>query len=205
MTSSSIIVIGAGGHAAVVVDILERIGGYNVAVCELDEALAGGRLLGHPVEAFAAQAADTPMVIAVGDNRARWRIAGEHPTRLIASAIIHPSAVVSPHARIGSGTVVMAGALVNPRATIGAHTIINTGASVDHDCTVGDAAHVSPGAHLAGGVTVGARSHIGIGASIIPFITIGADAVVGAGAVVIADVPDGVVVAGNPARVLRSC
>jgi perosamine synthetase len=98
----------------------------------------------------------------------------------------------------------MAGAVVNSGSRIGANAIVNTGATVDHDCVLADGAHVSPGANLAGGVVVGGNTHIGIRSSVIQGIQIGADSIVGAGAVVIRDVPPGVTVVGNPARILTA-
>ena len=114
-----------------------------------------------------------------------------------------PGANLSPTARVGAGTILMPGATVNVESEIGDLVIINSNASVDHDGVVGCAAHIGPGAALAGEVTVGDRSFIATGSSVIPRRRIGADVVVGAGSVVVRDIPDGVVVYGNPARVRR--
>ena len=84
--------------------------------------------------------------------------------------------------------------------TIGRGVILNTGCSVDHDCVIDDGVHIGPGARLCGNVKVGPRSLIGVGSAIRPRVTIGSDVVVGAGSAVVADIPDGSVVAGCPAR-----
>jgi UDP-perosamine 4-acetyltransferase len=81
--------------------------------------------------------------------------------------------------------------------------IVNTGAIVEHDCAIGSHAHIATGAALAGNVRVGEAAHVGIGASVRQGICIGPGAVVGAGAVVVHHVPEGVVVAGVPARELQ--
>src|SRR5699024_12712960 len=63
------------------------------------------------------------------------------PTRR--SSDLHPSAVVSPTATIGYGTVVMPGAYINAKASIGRHCIINTGAIIDRKSTRLNSSHVS--------------------------------------------------------------
>jgi len=144
-------------------------------------------------------------IVAIGDNRARLRladqVAGDGFELVVA---IHPQAVVATDVRLGAGTVIAAGAVLNPGCIIGRNVIINTAASVDHDCNIGDGSHISPGAHIAGNVTIGSRAWVGLGASIIEKVQIGNDAIVGAGAVVIRNVPSGVVVAGHPARPIES-
>lgn len=119
---------------------------------------------------------DDGWIIAVGDNVARKseaeRIGGTF------GVAIHPSAVVSPSARIGDGTIIMAGAVVQAAAVIGRHCIINTGASVDHDCVLEDFVHIAPGAHLCGWVDVGEGALVGVGVGIEPGVIIPAWSIV---------------------------
>lgn len=117
-------------------------------------------------------------------------------------AVLHPSAWISPSARLGDGCQVLARAVVNTGAVLGDHVLVNTAAVVEHDCEIGDHVHLASGALLCGGVRVGAGAHIGAGAVIRQGLRIGDGALVGAGAVVVRDVPAGARVAGVPARPL---
>ncbi len=116
--------------------------------------------------------------------------------------IIHPNAIVSSKLELGSGNFISAGAILNSLAKIGNDCIINTGAIVEHECELGSTVHIASRAVLAGNVKVGDRTFIGAGSVVRPGITIGKDVIVGAGAVVVKDIPDGIVVVGNPAKPL---
>jgi sugar O-acyltransferase (sialic acid O-acetyltransferase NeuD family) len=142
-------------------------------------------------------------VIAIGNNSIRKRLADiARAAGLRLPVLIHPSAVVSPTATLGDGTVVMAGAIVGSHARIGELAILNTRASIDHDCMLGDCVHIAPGAILTGNVTVGNGVLIGAGSTIIPDMCIGDESIVGAGSTVIRDVPSQSTVVGCPARLL---
>lgn len=202
-----LLIWGCGGHAKVVLDIA-RAAGVSDDFLFIDDS-APAEFMGYAVVGtrvrlphLAAQALS--FVVAIGGNAIRAECYEECRRHgLSALALVHPSAVVSPSARIGPGTVVMPRAVVNAAAEIGENCIINTGAVVEHDCLIGDHVHVSPGAVLGGGVKVGARVHVGMNAAILPGIEVGERAVVGAGAVVIKAVPAGITVVGVPARPIR--
>ena len=118
--------------------------------------------------------------------------------------VIHPTAFVADDAVLEMGVQVLAGATVCTKVAIGRGSIINTSASVDHETVLEEGVHVAPGATLAGCVSVGAGSMIAIGAVVLPSVRIGCHTIVGAGSVVTRDVPDDVVVYGNPAKVIRN-
>jgi sugar O-acyltransferase (sialic acid O-acetyltransferase NeuD family) len=203
-TGKSVVVLGAGGHAKVVISAL-KASGWDIAAIYDDDATKHGQMF-HGVEVRGpvkglALPRSTRAVIAIGDNLLRRAIASHFEFDWI--AVIHPAAWVDPSATIEPGAVVCAGAIVQPGCQIGRHAIINTLAGVDHDCRVGAFAHVAPGAHLAGGVQIGAGTLVGAGASAIPGVRVGEDTLIGAGAVVTRSIPSDVCAVGVPARVAR--
>jgi sugar O-acyltransferase (sialic acid O-acetyltransferase NeuD family) len=191
------IIIGASGHAKVIIEIIESMGGSIKAITDKNPAIS--RLLEYPVNTETVSG--TQMIIAVGNNSIRKKIAFELKGEF--GTAIHTRANLSPRCSIHPGTVIMAGATINSDTRIGAHCIINTNASIDHDCVLGDFVHVSPNASLAGNVTVGEGSQVGIGSAVIQNVTIGKWATIGAGSVVIKDVPDYAVVVGVPGKVIK--
>jgi sugar O-acyltransferase (sialic acid O-acetyltransferase NeuD family) len=208
MAADDLFVLGASGHGMVVCDIVgaSRTGQRAVGFVDANAALHGTRVLDLPVVGTIEEVTIRgvrQVAMGIGDNAARRHAfarvleLGLHPV-----TAIHPSAVVSAHATVGRGTVVMANATINVAADIGENAIINTAASVDHHCVIGAHAHIAPGAILAGNVHIGEETLVGAGAVVIPGISIGARCVVGAGAVVTSNVPDGVTVAGVPARAI---
>lgn len=199
-----VVIIGAGGHAKVVLDIL-RASGQEIAGFYDDHPeakLEDLPLLGKIKEI---SYSEHQHIIAIGNNNVRETIATQlsQMSCKIGSAI-HPSAVIGSHVTIGDGTVVMANSVINHSAVIGDHCIINTAATVDHDCKISDFVHLSPGVHLAGNVSVRSNAHIGIGSSVIQSVKVGVGAVIGAGAAVIHDIPDHTVAVGCPAKVIKS-
>jgi len=196
--NKGIILIGAGGHAKVIVEIIEESGGTIQQIVDANQVAT--ELLGYPVTTEIPKG--YPAIIAIGNNSIRKRIANENKEIEFSSGI-HPSANVSKRCVIKNGSVVMAGVSINSGTSVGNHCIINTNASLDHDCVIGDFVHISPNAALAGNVIVGEGSHIGIGSSVIQGIQIGQWVTVGAGAVIIEDIPDHAVVVGVPGKIIK--
>jgi len=195
-------IIGAGGHAKVVIATL-RMAGYKVFVALDDDRLKwGSEVLGVRVTGpVSSMKPGARAVIAIGDNAARLRVSRQLTAEWISA--VHPSAIVHDREAIGAGSVVLAGAVIQPGASIGAHVIVNTAATVDHDCRVGDFAHLAPGVHLAGGVSVGNGAMLGVGAVTIPGVSIGEWSTVGAGSVVLRDLPPKVIAFGVPATIAQ--
>lgn len=186
--------LGAGGHAKVLLDALALCG---VAVAGVVDAADDNALLQRRAESIAL----VNGVGGVGDTAPRRQVFEKFKQRGFRFLTVrHPAAVVAGDALLGEGVQIMAGAVVQPGASIGANTIVNTRAVVDHDCRVGAHCHIATGATLASTVTVGDGAHIGAGATVIQLVKIGAGALIGAGAAVIRDVPSGARALGVPAQ-----
>ena len=214
-TSESIILIGGGGHALVVLEAAME-SGRSVRGFFDDDAHAVawsraqlGRLgeLGHAVKHLAFDG-DERFVIAVGGLELRRRVIeelagpvppGGHAPRA-AAAVVHPRAWVSPSATLGLGVYVGPAAIVHAHAHVGDHAIVNSGAIVEHECEIGVNAHIAPGAVLGGNVHIGPDTLVGIGSRVLPGVKIGSRVRVGAGATAVRNVPDGATVVGVPAR-----
>jgi len=198
--SEAVALIGAGGHAKVVLSTLLEAGYSGVELYDDDRSLWGTEILGARVAGAPAElrGSGRRAVIGVGSNAARAQIARELGLDWL--TVVHPRAWVHASVRLGPGTVVFAGAVVQPDAVLGCHVIVNTSASIDHDCRVADYAHLAPGVRLCGGVSVAEGALLGVASAAIPGTRVGAWAVVGAGAVCVGDVAERTTVRGVPAR-----
>jgi len=201
VTSSRIALVGAGGHAKVVLDTLQAAGQTVDRVYDDNPDLQGKDFCGIPVVGPIDQLQECPgqkAIIAIGDCRKRRELAETYDCHWITA--IHPNAYVAPSAEVGAGSLIAAGAVVQAAATVGDHVIVNTGATVDHDCHIDDFAHLCPGTNLGGNVTVGSETMCGLGSRLLPGVTVGTGAMIGAGSVVNRPVADGSTVLGIPAR-----
>jgi sugar O-acyltransferase (sialic acid O-acetyltransferase NeuD family) len=212
LSPDTCLVIGAGGHAKVVLDILRSVTPpVECALLDSDTSRWGTDMMGVPilggddlVSELAQQGVRRFTVAMAGNIRLRARIFDRvRELGLEPYDVIHPAAVRSAWATLGSGIQMFAGSIVNPGALIGVNVILNTGIIVEHDCRLGDHVHIAVGARLCGGVQIGSQAFIGAGSVVREGITVGEGALVGAGSVVIRDVAPGAVVAGCPARPLE--
>lgn len=192
-------ILGASGHAKVIIEIAEAMGMAIKAAIDVDPNKKN--IFDYPVLLEMPQDVQA-LCIAIGNNAIRKEKAALY-RHIYFPVLIHPSANISKRANINAGTVVMSGVSINSDANIGEHCIINTNASIDHDCIIEDFVHISPNVALAGNVSVGTGTHIGIGATVIQQVRIGRNCTIGAGAVIIRDVPDGATVVGNPGRIIK--
>jgi sugar O-acyltransferase (sialic acid O-acetyltransferase NeuD family) len=205
------IILGGGGHARVLIDILQLQGAVIICgILDADRQRWGQEMMNVPVLGGDDRLSEmvekgvSAFVVGVGgvgDNRPRQRLfewGCSH--RLQPLTVIHPAAIRSAWSEIGAGAQILPGAIVNPGAVIGVNVIVNSGAIVEHDCQIGDHVHIASGARLTSGVKVERLAHIGAGATLRQGVSVGEAAIVGAGAVVIRDVPPHTVVAGVPAH-----
>lgn len=195
-TSLKILLYGYGGHGRVMADCLQEAG-FMVSTVFDDNPV---RDCPFPFAGPYApeEQPDIPLLISIGDNALRRRLAEK--VQHNAGTFVHASALLSPQAHIGAGSMVLKGTIIQTGVLTGRHCIINSGAIVEHDCSLKDYVHIAPGAILCGAVSIGEGSLVGAGAVVLPGISIGKDCVVGAGSVVTRSLPDGSRCCGNPAR-----
>lgn len=208
----NIIIFGAGGHAKVIADIIEKQKVYKLIGFLDDNVTSGTKVYGYEVlggKEYIAENADILFggIIALGDNWIRktvTEVIKELNGNFNFVTAIHPSASIGRGVSIGDGSVVMAGSIINSDAIIGNNCIINTKSSVGHDSVISDYATVAPNATIAGEVKIGECATMSISSTIIQGRSIGKHTVVGAGATVLEDIPDYVTAYGTPAKVIKN-
>lgn len=207
--SLPVIVLGAGGHAKVLIEALLKSGNLIAGIVDPDPKLADVEILGvHVLGGDNVVNEFSPFEIqlvnglgSVGLPVKRQQLFERFKGMGYKFAtVVHPSAVVALDVVLGEGVQVMAGVVIQSGCCIGFNSIVNTRASVDHDCIIGDHVHIAPGVTFSGCVNFGIGSHIGTGATVIQGISIGRSCLVAAGAVVTKNITDGVMVRGVPAR-----
>ncbi len=208
----NVVIIGAGGHGRVVLDILHHdINVGSLSLVDDDDKYKNNMIDGAPVlgkinslPSLIPKHRLGGAIIAIGDNKTRARI-----YKNIASMglkivnAIHPHALIARDVIIGEGSVIAAGVIIGTGSRIGNNVIINTGVIIEAENIIDDHTHISPGVNLAGKVTIKKYTQVGLGVNVIHDITIGENVMVGAGAIIIKDVPDNSLAVGTPARVIR--
>jgi len=202
-------IYGASGHGKVVAEIAELNGWQEVVF--FDQAAISIKKNGiWPVqgdfEDLLSQKSDfDAAIVAIGNNKIRIdKSELLRKSGIELATLIHPSAIISHHSRLGKGTVIMANAVVNPFVAIGDDVIVNTGAIIEHDCIIDNGVHICPGVSLAGEVKVCQRAWVGIGAMVIQQCLIGEESIIGAGSVVIENISSHVIACGVPAKEMKS-
>jgi len=196
--SRPVIVLGAGGHAVVIISSLLRLGVKVLGTTSLDNPkeveILGVPAIGKDEEISDWATTDITLVNGIGMHAAgqlarhvcakRMRNLGFH-----FRTVVDPTAIVAPQVKLAEGVQILAGAVVQPRARIGRDSIISTGARIDHDCEIGEGCHICPGVTLTGSIKVERGSMIGAGTTVIPGLTIGEGSLIAAGSIVYTDVP----------------
>ncbi len=205
--SKPIIIVGYGGHASVLVEILigqgrEIVGYTDVKEVEIVKDL---KYLGTDnVVKYNYNANDIELVVGVGIVRASLKrkeiFDYFHNEGFTFATVIHPAAIISPSVYIEEGVQIMAGAILQTNVKIGANTIINTASVIEHNCEIAEQSHICPRSVLSGGVMVGVGSLVGVGSIIKQDVVIGNQVTIGAGSVVIRNVNDRKTVYGVPAK-----
>lgn len=206
--NKKVVIIGAGGHAKVIADIITKSGDKVVGFLDdnkkIDTNIIGNyKVIGDFNNRFPMMInkdyKDCEFIIAIGDNERRNDIVNKTPGMKYYTAI-SPSAQIGIDVQIGEGTVIMPNVVINSSSKIGKHCIINTGAIVEHDNNIEDYVHISPNATLCGTVHIGKCTHIGAGSTIKNNITITDNCIIGAGAVVVKNIDESGTYVGIPAN-----
>lgn len=206
---STLLVIGAGGHAKSVLDLVLSLGRYGEIIFatnrEGDAPIPGFELVDErQLSPRTIRERFDAVAVAVGDNRARLgKVRSLSAAGVSLPALVHPRAHVSRLASLGEGTVVMAGAVVNAFASVGVGCIVNTCAVVEHECEVADGAHLSPGAVVAGGSSVGEGAWLCANAGMADHVSLPAWSTLAGGSFLRASVEEAGLYAGVPAALRR--
>lgn len=207
-SSKGLYVIGAGGHSLSAIDLARELG-YEIRAVIFSESRVDGlnnyRCL--PFLPIHEMGAASNILLAIGDNNVRYHIYTLF-TKLLPAArfpsLVHPTAAVSPSAKIGIGSLIFANTVIGSQSRVGRFVIVNNLASADHNSSLSDFASLAPGVVVGGNVSVGLRSAIGIGAKVKHKTSIGSDSLIGAMSFVNKDIPEQVVAWGIPAKTIRS-
>lgn len=208
-----IIIIGTGGHAKVIIDILISQNKYSIVGLLDDFKNVNEQIMGYPVlggiKDFPKILDEHPItgtVVAIGDNFSRSQIVKkiqfDCPSITFINAI-HHSASIAAQVSIEEGVVIMAGVTIGPFCTIGKHCILNTHSSLDHDSEMGDFSSLAPRVVTGGNCKIGTHSAVCIGTTITHNINIGAHTVIGAGSLVLENIEPYTIAYGTPAKPIR--
>lgn len=167
-----------------------------------DRNKAGTSLCGRPILWVDDVPGGARCVCALSTMKRR-RFIDQLEGRVEFANLVHPSSIVLPRTTLGEGAIVSCGVIVASNSTLGRHVFLNRGVRVGHHTRIGDFAVIQPGANIAGLIEVGEEAFVGMGAVVIERLRIGRGSIIAAGAVVTRDVPDRVMVAGNPAVIKK--
>nr|WP_263314147.1 acetyltransferase [Mammaliicoccus sp. Marseille-Q6498] len=202
-----LLLIGNGGHAKVVKDIVNLSDEYTFKGYlddNISEPYVENDVIYDNLSNIQKYQEDYYFNIAIGSNGIREKVFNKLDIPIEKYPVLkHPTSIISPSVNIGFGTVIMAKCVINAETKIGTHCIINTAAIVEHDNVISDYAHISPNSTLTGGVKVGTKSQIGASATVIPTKKVGDNTIVGAGATVVNDIGNNQIVVGSPAKPIR--
>jgi sugar O-acyltransferase (sialic acid O-acetyltransferase NeuD family) len=201
----SVYIIGAGGHAKVVLATLEAAGIVPIALYDDDASKWGSTLFNIPIKGGLDDFAELESVsafIAIGNNAARKKVV-ERFTSIDWLTIIHPRASIHSSVKIGRGSIIQEACILEPDVTIGEHCILNSNSMIGHESVLEGYVH-SSGAKIGGNAHVCEGVLLGGNSTIHPGITIGAWSTAAIASAIMRDVPPHSILIGNPARVLKA-
>ena len=211
-----IVVLGAGGLASEVLNLLEENNlqkeQWEILGC-LDAAYDPEHprsVLGYPIlgnDSWAEKRREPICAVcAVGDPAIRKKMIDWYRSNCPAVSfppIIHKKASVTKYSSIGAGVIICNGSQVSVETEIGDFSIVDLACTVSHGSKIGAFSTVHPASNISGNVNIGDLTEIGTGTKIIQGVHIGDRTIIGAGSVVVRDIPESVVAFGVPCRVVR--
>ena len=206
------LIIGAKGHAKEILGVLqlnskdENLYFYDDISADLPELLYNKyQIVKSLQDATSKFDIDNKFILGIGGCNARAILFNK-----FISIGGKPYSIIAKNASIGSeqvnleeGINIMQFAFISNNVSIGKGTLINARANIHHDVKIGDFCEICPSTTITGGVVIGNNSFVGSGSIILPKIHIGNNVIIGAGSVVTKDIPDNVLVYGNPARIKK--
>jgi sugar O-acyltransferase (sialic acid O-acetyltransferase NeuD family) len=215
LETQNIVVIGASGHASVIIDIIERQNIYTIIGLIDSYKPIGTQIFNYEVLGDETCIADLIKtnniiggIIAIGNNYHRLqmqlKIETLYPKFKYIKAI-HPQAIIGKNVTIKAGVAIMPGVIANANAFIGPFTILNTGSTLGHDCIMEEFSSLAPGVNIAGNVTLKKCASVGIGSCVAGGLSIGKHSHIGAGSTVVKDINSFKIAYGNPAKEIRDC
>lgn len=203
-----IVLIGGGGHAQVLLEIMEQTGLEPYAYLSPHKSISNTTLF----DSMYHWDSDDDMLKLQPDDYILVNAIGSMPGECLRSklgakfsaagfefmTLISPMATVSKYAKLGSGVQILPSAVIQSGCSIGHNCIINTAAIIEHDSDIGERCHIAPGAVLCGGISLGENVHIGSNATVIQNIKISRDSIIGAGVTINKDIENSSII--YPAR-----
>lgn len=207
-----LIILGAGGHATILAEMLLAEGRQIIAVVSPEEIVDSSllstinRLTSDDKLLSTYSPEQVDLINGIGAmprNNKQFQLFKYFSNKGYRFAsVISPHAILSSSVKVAEGVQIMAGAIIQTNASIGMNCLINSGAIIEHDCCIGSHNHIAPGATLSGAVVTDSHVHVGTGANIIQGIKIGQKAIVGAGCTVVRDIPEKQIVVPARSRIL---
>lgn len=145
------------------------------------------------------------VVVAVGEPAIRKKLFENVKTKGVKLAtLVHPNVCVPNTVTLGEGTIIQLGCFISTNITIGDNVMVQPHVNIGHDDIIGNGCVLSGFSNLGGNIKIGDYSYIGLSACLKQGVTIGRETIISMGAVVYNDIPDNVIVLGNPARPMRT-
>lgn len=207
---TKVLVLGASGHAKVVIDILQSMKKFEIIGClgmpeEVGKEILGVKVIGTD-EKLSEFPSSSGIQLAMGiggydSNEYRKKKYFECKEAGYSFVTgVHPSAVLCQGVELGEGTIVCAGVVLNTDVKVGENSIMVTSCVVDHETKIGAHSLIATGCKVGAQSTIASGALVACGASVISRVTVGENALVAAGATVVGDVASGKAVFGTPAK-----